>query len=183
MRVTFVWEPSPAVPGDRSCATASRVDLTVLGEGDARPVSRAGAADRAGDGGGARERARPRGLRHRAGTAAPADEDSGRRSPAGRFRRARHHRSRSARQGGDRHAGISARPQRARVPHARRRSRSGAGFVARVQPDGAAADPVSRVCAGRSTAVRVGAAAEPHGTADADARRQIAGSTANTRSI
>ena len=34
MRVTFVWEPSPGVPGDRLLATASRVELTVLGEGD-----------------------------------------------------------------------------------------------------------------------------------------------------
>ena len=75
MRVTFVWEPSPGVPGDRLLATASRVELTVLGEGDARPVSRAGAAHGAGDGGGAGERARPRGLRDRARAAAPAHED------------------------------------------------------------------------------------------------------------
>ena len=53
--------------------------------------------------------------------------------------------------------------------------RSRAGVLARVQPDGAAARPVSRVCARRSTAVRLGAAAEPHGTADADARTSSAG--------
>lgn len=34
MRVTFVWEPSPAVPGEPLGPTASRIDLTVLGEGD-----------------------------------------------------------------------------------------------------------------------------------------------------
>jgi VWFA-related protein len=34
-RVTFVWEPSLGVPGDRGRAKAVRVDLTVLGDGDA----------------------------------------------------------------------------------------------------------------------------------------------------
>jgi hypothetical protein len=34
-RVTFVWEPAPGVPGDRGRAKAARVDLTVLGDGDA----------------------------------------------------------------------------------------------------------------------------------------------------
>ena len=35
-RVTFVWEPSIAVPGDRARrATAARLELTVLGAGDA----------------------------------------------------------------------------------------------------------------------------------------------------
>jgi VWFA-related protein len=34
-RVTFVWEPSVAVPGDRGRATAARLELTVLGAEDA----------------------------------------------------------------------------------------------------------------------------------------------------
>ena len=69
-----------------------------------RPVPGAGAADRARDGGGAGERAR----HARSSTTAPGrlrlrmKIQDGERA-AGRFRRARHHRSRSARQGGDRH--------------------------------------------------------------------------------
>ena len=35
MKVTFVWEPAPAVPGSRSATMAARLDLTVLGDGDA----------------------------------------------------------------------------------------------------------------------------------------------------
>lgn len=34
-RVTFVWEPSIAVPGDRARPSAARLNLTVLGAGDA----------------------------------------------------------------------------------------------------------------------------------------------------
>jgi VWFA-related protein len=34
MRVTFVWEPSTAVPGERVRTQATRVELTVLGNGD-----------------------------------------------------------------------------------------------------------------------------------------------------
>ena len=34
-RVTFVWEPSAAVPGERVRTTAARLELTVLGAGDA----------------------------------------------------------------------------------------------------------------------------------------------------
>jgi hypothetical protein len=34
-RVTFVWEPSTAVPGDRVRTTAARLELTVLDAGDA----------------------------------------------------------------------------------------------------------------------------------------------------
>jgi VWFA-related protein len=33
-RVTFVWEPSAAVPGDRPHPAAARIELTVLGAGD-----------------------------------------------------------------------------------------------------------------------------------------------------
>jgi hypothetical protein len=35
MRVTFVWEPSAVVPGDPAGAAAARLELTVLGDGDA----------------------------------------------------------------------------------------------------------------------------------------------------
>lgn len=35
MKVTFVWEPTSAVPGSRAGTTAARLDLTVLGAGDA----------------------------------------------------------------------------------------------------------------------------------------------------
>ena len=35
MKVTFVWEPTSAVSGGRAGTTAARLDLTVLGDGDA----------------------------------------------------------------------------------------------------------------------------------------------------
>jgi hypothetical protein len=35
MKVTFVWEPTSAVPGSRAGTTAARLDLTVLGADDA----------------------------------------------------------------------------------------------------------------------------------------------------
>ena len=34
MRVTFVWEPSASVPGERARTAAARLELTVLGSGD-----------------------------------------------------------------------------------------------------------------------------------------------------
>ncbi len=174
-RVTFVWEPSAAVPGDRVRTTAARLELTVLGTGD--EVVFQGPVLPTGPGmvvapGSEPPRAvfdtEPGPLRLRMKI-----QDAS--ASGGRFRRARDHRPRFEREGRDRHARISSSAQRARVPHARQRSGSGAGLLAPVQPDRAPAGPVPRVFARRPAAIGLGAAAEPHGTADADARSPAGG--------
>jgi VWFA-related protein len=54
MKVTFVWEPTAMQPGSRVATTAARLDLTVLGDGDAvvfqGPVVPAGPAAALSDG-------------------------------------------------------------------------------------------------------------------------------------
>ena len=134
MRVTFVWEPSPGVPGNRLLATASRVELTVLGEGDdvlfQGPVLPTGPGMVEAPGG---EPARaifetkPGRLRLRMKI---EDGDSA----AGRFRRARHHRARPSRTRGDRNPSVSSRQELSRVSLTRRPS-GRAGGIARVPPD------------------------------------------------